>query len=51
MLNRFIAVVLVVAAVLLLAAPVASGGDQVRGAKGQGGVHQEQMQDPPPFQP
>jgi hypothetical protein len=43
--------VLLASLVLILAsATVFAGGDKVRGDKGQGGVNQEQVQDPPPFE-
>jgi opacity protein-like surface antigen len=45
------ALTMAVALSLLLAAPAAAGGDQVRGDKGQGGVNQNQTMNPPPFQP
>ena len=36
---------------ILTASSVFAGGDQVRGEKGEGSVVQNQVQDPPPFQP
>jgi hypothetical protein len=44
---------LLTVAVLCIAvtSPVFAGGDKVRGEKGQGGVNQVQVKDPPPFQP
>ena len=44
-------VLVVVALSIAITSPVFAGGDQVRGEKGQGSVNQEQVQDPPPFQP
>jgi hypothetical protein len=49
--KKLIAAMLAMALLLSLAAPVAAGGDKVRGDKGQGDVNQVQVQDPPPFQP
>lgn len=50
--KKLFAVLLVVLAVsIAISAPVFAGGDKVRGEKGQGEVNQEQVQDPPPFQP
>jgi hypothetical protein len=48
-----IILVITVAVILVLSliVPVFAGGDQVRGEKGQGNVNQEQITDPPPFQP
>jgi len=51
MTKKLIALMLVVAALFALAAPVSAGGDKVRGDKGQGAVNQVQVQEPPPFQP
>ena len=45
-------VLLVVAAFLVSTTATAlAGGDKVRGDKGQGGVNQVQVENPPPFQP
>ena len=49
--KGLIAAMLAIAVLLSLAMPISAGGDQVRGDKGQGGVNQVQVQDPPPFQP
>lgn len=49
--NKLLGVFIVMVTLLALAAPVAAGGGQVRGAKGEGQVNQVQVQDPPPFQP
>lgn len=50
--KKMILISLVVAMFCIFTAPaVFAGGDKVRGEKGQGEVHQMQVQDPPPFQP
>ncbi|NLD43776.1 MAG: hypothetical protein GX657_09800 [Chloroflexi bacterium] len=50
--RKLLAILAVIGLTLALAlAPVSAGGGQVRGDNGQGGVHQVQTQDPPPFQP
>jgi len=36
---------------IVTASSVFAGGGQVRGEKGEGAVVQNQVQDPPPFQP
>jgi len=43
--------VVVVAIAVSMTSSALAGGDKVRGDKGQGSVHQVQVQDPPPFQP
>lgn len=49
--KRMVLALLIVAALAIsLASQAFAGGDQVRGDKGQGGVVQTQVQDPPPFQ-
>ena len=47
----FIALLITLVLSVMLASPVAAGGDKVRGENGQGTVNQVQIQDPPPFQP
>lgn len=49
--KLFLVLLVVFALTIALASPVFAGGDKVRGEKGQGEVNQEQVQDPPPFQP
>jgi len=39
-----------VALTICFASTALAGGDQVRGEKGEGLVHQWQVEDPPPFQ-
>ncbi len=46
-----LALLVVLAFSLTVAAPVFAGGDKVRGENGEGAVNQEQVMDPPPFQP
>lgn len=47
----FIALLVALTLLVFVVSPAFAGGDQVRGEKGQGTVNQEQVQDPPPFQP
>jgi len=47
----FIALLLALTLVIIIASPAFAGGDQVRGENGQGDVNQVQVMDPPPFQP
>ena len=49
--KYFVTMVLVIAVLLATASPAFAGGDKVRGDGGQGSVVQQQVQDPPPFQP
>ena len=42
---------IVIALTIATTSAVFAGGDKVRGEKGQGADNQEQVQDPPPFQP
>ncbi len=50
--KHLIAVVSILTLLLVLtASPVLAGGDKVRGENGQGSVVQNQVMDPPPFQP
>ena len=49
--KTFASLFIVVLLSLIVAMPAFAGGDQVRGEKGQGGVNQMQVQNPPPFQP
>lgn len=50
--KKALAAILVALSLTILFTTAAlAGGDQVRGDKGQGAVHQVQVQDPPPFQP
>ena len=44
-------IVLTIMLILWLASPAFAGGDKERGDKGQGCINQNQVQDPPPFQP
>jgi hypothetical protein len=46
-----LALVIVLVFSLAIAVPVAAAGGQVRGDNGQGAVNQQQVMDPPPFQP
>lgn len=49
--KRILLITLVVVSLcVLFTSPVFAGGDKVRGEKGQGGVNQVQVEDPPPFQ-
>ena len=50
--KRTLLILLVVTALTVaVTSPVFAGGDKVRGENGQGDVVQNQIQDPPPFQP
>ena len=49
--KALISALLVTAIFIAATAPAYAGGDKVRGESGQGSVNQEQVQDPPPFQP
>ena len=50
--RKAIATVLIVGILFAMASvPAMAGGGKVRGANGQGGINQVQIQDPPPFQP
>ena len=50
--KRIVFVSLLVVVLLTATTSTAfAGGDKVRGDKGEGGVNQVQIQDPPPFQP
>ena len=49
--RKLLQIVILVALLLAIASPANAGGDKVRGEKGQGGVNQVQVMDPPPFQP